>query len=238
MNIKLSIILFFTLAVGLLSCKNKDLPPPVIAKANVSLVNATSDTLNFFVNNSRQNNFSPIFSGGAYGLYLASGTQNYQVKKDVSPAVLFSGTYTLSDISKVHYYSLFIGTSVDQTFSKINSLDSANAMLDSDKTNTTAMIRFVHASANSGALDVTIDKGDTVNIKNVAYKYSSVYFRVTGGVRTVKVYTHGSATPFLQTTLTLEQGSVYTFFAKGTIGGTGNNAFSVNLMVDNFLTTQ
>ena len=248
MNIRITIILFVGLITSLAACKNKDLPPPVIAKADVSLVNATADTLTFAVNGTRQNNFSPIYSGGAYGLYMISGTQNYQVKKDGKPDVLFSGTYTLLDTSKTttedkitshYYYSFFIaGTSADQTFLKRNSLDSARAMLDSDKRDTTAMIRFVHAAVNAGQLNVVIDKGDTAKVTNFYYKSSSRYFRVNQGIRKVKVTIQGDAAFELDTTLTLEQGSIYTFFAKGIKGGKGNNAFSVNLMTDNLINTQ
>jgi hypothetical protein len=248
MNIRITIILFVGLIASLAACKNKDLPSPVIPKADVSLVNATADTLNFAVNGTRQNNFSPIYSGGAYGLYIISGTQNYQVKKDSKPDVLFSGTYTLLDTSKtiksdtltVHYhYSFFIaGTSADQTFIKFNSTDSAGVILSRDKTNTTAMIRFVHAASTIGPLDVIIDKGDTAKVTNFYYKSSSRYFRVTDGIRTVKVTVHGEASPVLDTTLTLEQGSIYTFFAKGIRNGKGSNAFSVNLMTDNLVNTQ
>jgi len=241
MNIRVYILLFFALVTGLLACNNKDLPQPTVAIANLAVVNATADTLNFLVNNSRQNSFSGIYPAGAYGLYTPAGSQNYEIKKERSAVNLFTGTYSLSDTSKHIYTSFFIaGESADKTFFTTDAIDSALTVYAKDtlRADTIAMMRFVHASYTSGPLHVVFDKGDTINIANAAYKYKSQYYKVYEGTRTIKIYPAGGSTKLLlDTTLILQSGAVYTLFAKGILNAKGDNAFGVGLMTNGTIIT-
>ncbi|SDS27866.1 protein of unknown function [Mucilaginibacter mallensis] len=223
-----------------MACNKKDLAPATVAIANLAVVNATADTLNFLVNNSRQNSFSGIYPAGAYGLYTPAGTQNYEIKKERSAVNLFIGTYSLSDTSKHIYTSLFIaGESADKTFFTTDAIDSALTVYAKDTAHidTIAMLRFVHASYTSGPLHVVFDKGDTINIANAAYKYKSQYFKVYEGTRTIKIYPANSTTLLLDTTITLQSGAVYTLFAKGILNAKGYNAFGVSLMTNGTIIT-
>jgi len=237
---KYSLLFLFIIGVTLfVACNKKDLAPVKVASAYLDVVNSTADTLNFLVNNTRQNSFSGIYPAGAYGLYTSSGTQTYQIRKERSAVNLFTGSYNLADTSKNIYKSLFIaGESADKTFITIDAIDSANNKDTSDiRTDTIAMLRFVHASYNSGNLHVVFDKGDTINIANAAYKYTSQYFKVYIGTRTIKIYQATDNSQLLDTTLTLQLGLIYTLFSKGIKGGKGDNAFGVGLMTNGGIVT-
>lgn len=240
MNIRIYILLFFAVITGLWACNKKDIIPKAAYPAYLDVVNTTADTLNFLVNNSRQNSFSGIYPAGAYGLYTPAGSQTYEIRKERSAVNLFTGSYSLADTSKYIYKSLFIaGESADKTFFTIDSIALAAATLAKDTTHvdTIAMLRFVHASYTSGNLHVVFDKGDTINIANAAYKYQSQYFKVYIGTRTIKIYSAGTTTQLLDTTLTLQQGLIYTLFSKGFKGGKGDNAFGVGLMTNGGIVT-
>jgi hypothetical protein len=240
MNIRIYIILFCALVTSLWACNKKDIAPKAAYPAYLDVVNTTADTLNFLVNNSRQNSFSGIYPAGAYGLYTPAGSQTYEIKKERSAVNLFTGTYNLADTSKYIYKSLFIaGESADKTFITIDSIALAAATLAKDTlhVDTIAMLRFVHASYTSGNLHVVVDKGDTINIANAAYKYQSQYFKVYMGTRTIKIYQATDNTQLLDTTLTLQQGLIYTLFSKGFKGGKGDNAFGVGLMTNGGIVT-
>jgi len=56
MYVKYSILLFVAGVIGLLSCKNNDNVVKPVAFAHLNFVNASTDTLNIYVNGSRQNN--------------------------------------------------------------------------------------------------------------------------------------------------------------------------------------
>lgn len=224
----LLIIGFFVLS----SCKNKDYPLPTPLVTALTVVNATPDTINFFVNNTRQNNLSNLYSGGATGyLPVIVGTQNYEFKKAGGPNVLFTDQFTLDTST---YYSLFVGAgSAADAFLTVDNLANADTLLAHDATFTTAAVRFVNASPSVGMLDVTEDKGDTLNIKNSAFKYVSRYVLLKGGTtKELKVFLSGSTTPKIDTLLVLQSGLIYTIFTKGTLNGTGNAAFSVGLITN------
>lgn len=238
---KYNLIFLFIVGIALVvSCNKKDIAPKVAYPAYLDVVNTTADTLNFLVNNSRQNNFSGIYPAGAYGLYTPAGSQTYEIRKERSAVNLFTGSYNLADTSKYIYKSLFIaGESADKTFITIDSIALAAATLAKDTlhVDTIAMLRFVHASYSSGNLHVVFDKGDTINIANAAYKYQSQYFKVYEGTRTIKIYQAGTTKQLLDTTLILQQSSIYTLFSKGVANGKGDNAFGVGLMTNGSIVT-
>jgi hypothetical protein len=92
---KLIFVVVFALT-GLYSCKNNDeiFQPKVSAFINV--VNASADTLNFYLNGTRQNNASSLSPGGqSFYIAVPDGQQNYQFKKPGDFNVLFSVPLTL-----------------------------------------------------------------------------------------------------------------------------------------------
>ena len=222
MNIKLSFLLMAILAFGLASCKKTDdAPPAAVQTTGLNVTNASTDTLNYYLNGTRVNNASSIYPLGSSGyLGVAVGQQNYQFKSLRSPVVLMSLALAL-DSGKT--YSLYVaGRSADLTFSTIDTLIADTGNL--------ATIRFVNASPDAGNLDVMV--GDTVNFKSRAFKTSTVFLPVIAGDKHIRIYQSGSGTPKIDETRTLIAGRVYTLFTKGSLKGTGTAALGTGIVVN------
>jgi Domain of unknown function (DUF4397) len=221
MNIKLLFLLITILAFGLASCKKTDDPPAAVQTTNLNVINASTDTLNYYLNGTRVNNASSIYPLGSSGyIGVAIGQQNYQFKSPRSPVVLMSLTLAL-DTGKT--YSLYVaGRSADLTFSTIDTLEA--------DTGNFATIRFVNASSDAGKLDVMV--GDTVKFKSRAFKTSTVFLPVIAGNKHIRIYQSGSVSPKIDETRTLIAGKVYTLFTKGSLKGTGTAALGTGLVVN------
>jgi hypothetical protein len=228
MNIKALVFLFFIISVELLSCKNKDIPPPAAPSAGLIVVNGTGDTLNYYLHGTRQNNTSFIYPGGAT-VYTAAeaGAQNYSFEKEARPQVLFNAAFTLDS---GQFYSMFVAEpSAAYTFLIPDLINVAG----NEVSDTTAAIRFVNASPNAGTLSFTINTGDTVSFKNSAFKSYSPFMPVQIIADTIKVYQNGGAKPVVDTAVLLEASTIYTVFTytKGA-SNTGNTAFHISLITN------
>jgi plastocyanin len=229
MNVRIFALLFFAVLTGLVSCKDKDLPQATPLQAYLNVVNATPDTIKYYINGTRQNNTSNLFVGGQTGyLYVPSGTQNYKFSDAVGKfPVLFATTYSLADST---YYSLFVaGTTPDKAFVIADPLSLADTILVHGIADTSAVIRFVNASPDSGPLNVTVGAGDTVNFTNQAFGTHTNFTLFNAGAKEVKVFQTGSGTPKIDTTITFQPGNIYTLFTKGSVTGKGTATFSVTL---------
>src|ERR1700743_611236 len=98
MNNRCLILFFIAASMGLASCKNNDNVFPKKVTTQINVVNASADTLNIFLNGTRQNNNSSLFPGGqSFYLNVPAGMLNYQFKKAGASAVLFGVPLTLPD---------------------------------------------------------------------------------------------------------------------------------------------
>lgn len=225
-------ILFIAVTTGFLSCKDKDLPPPVGATTRLNVFNATGDTIKFFINGTRQNNFTPIFIGGATGyLSVLAGEQNYRFSKSNEGfPTLFNTTFNL-DTS--NYYSIFVGGETANLAFKIKDpIDSLLAVIRTDTTtatNVNAFVRYVNATPGTDKFDVTVGGGDTVNLKGYAFGSWSTFKPFISGKKEVKVYLNGSNTLQIDTSITFTAGIGYTLFTHGQLTGKGGNAFVVTV---------
>jgi len=223
MYVKYSILLFIGGVIGLMSCKNNDNVFKPAAFAHINFVNASTDTLNIYVNGSRQNNNSSIYPAGqSYYLNVPDDLQNYQFKKAGSPVVLFSIPLTLKDSS---YTSIYVyGGPAPGTITTNDLLFKYTAFPD------TTQIRFINLSPDAGSLDIFV--GDTLSFKSQAFKSSTMFGFTGGGKKDVKVYQAGTAVLLKDTSLTFQRGAIYTLFSKGLTGGKGNAAFGVGLVIN------
>lgn len=211
------------LLAGFAACKNNDNVFTPVYVTGLTVVNAGNDTLNFYVNGTRQNNLSNLFPGGSL-LQPAeiAGAQNYQFKKFSSQAISFSVPLTLT---KNTYNSLYIaGNTTDRIFSTVDTLYRATLA-------SKATIRFVHTSPDIGNLDVYV--GDSVSFKSLVYKKSAPFQVFTTGARTVKIYQSGSLTPLVDTLISFSANRVYTLITRGSLTGRGTSVFNVGV-VQNF----
>jgi hypothetical protein len=234
MNTKVLSLLFFIIITGLYACKDKDVPSPTAATAQLDILNATGDTLNFFVNGTRQNNVASITPGGATGyLPITIGAQSYSFKREGSPVVLFNMPLVLDTAA---YHSVFVGgASASSTFVTSDPLFNAEEQV----SDTTCMLRFVNATPDAGTLTFTVSTIDTlkvttvnINTPNCAFKYNGPYKSLQAGAKVINVLQQGGGTVKIDTTLTLQPGSVYTLFTTGSVTGKGTAAFAVSIITN------
>jgi hypothetical protein len=221
MKTRFTILFFITALAGLISCKNNDnVFPAVNSDGRFKVINASSNTINYFLNGTRLNNGSSLGPGGSI-LYIAAplGFQNFQFKKDGTPDVLFSWPDTLRNGIN---YSLYItGNTVAEAFKTTEVLipDSAKAS-----------VEFVNAAPDAGSLDVTI--GDTLRFAASAFKTQSKFLSIGNGLRSVKVYKAGTTTKLKDTTFQMDQNRVYTIYSYGLLNGTGGAKFNVGFTIN------
>jgi hypothetical protein len=225
MNYRLPILFFLIALTTLVACKknyivaNTPAHPP-----GLNVINATADSLDFFINGTRQNIAADITPGGAtYYLSVLFGTGNYSFKKAGSVVTLFSMPETLDTAAD---YTLFVcGESADKSFIQQDFIP------DDTVTNTSA-VRFVNASPNAGAINIAVSQGTSVSLTNCAFKYISNFLAIKDTINEVKVYNTSTGAALLDTTFTFLNGETYTLFTQGTPGGKGNSAFSMVQLVN------
>ncbi len=202
------------------ACKNNDNVFPTVLPSSVNFVNASADTLNYYLNGTRQNNRSSLFPlGQSYYTTFPAGTNDIQFKKAGSFNVLFSYPIKFQDSTN---YSIYVtGESVSGTFSSVDFLDTAGIV---DTTN--FRMRFVNASPDAGTLNVTVD---STAYNNCAFKSSSAFLLYGEGPKEIKIFVGGSSTASIDTTIIFQEQHNYTLFSKGLLKGKGNAVFDVGV---------
>jgi hypothetical protein len=220
------IILFFAVVIFAESCKNNDNVFPVVTSSFFNVVNASADTLNFYLNGTRQNNTASLVPA-SYSLYypIPSGAEDIQFKKAGGFNILFSVPVKLIDSLN---YSMYVTSAAAS--GAFTSIDTLNTIPFTDSGATVSQVRFVNASPSAGNLDVYV--GDTVNFKSRSVKTTSVFLVTGSGIKTVKIYQSGTTAPLVDTSITFQQSTIYTLYSKGQLNGKGAAAFDVAVAVN------
>jgi hypothetical protein len=96
-----------------------------------------------------------------------------------------------------------------------------------------AHLRFFHLSPNAPAVDVAL-QGGAVLIANKKFKDYTSFIPLNAGTYNLEVRLAGTTTVVLSLpNVTLSNGSIYTVFAKGFVGGTGAQALGAQIIVNN-----
>ena len=230
MMIRLLGLLSIVFILGLSSCKKNNDAPVSTKRDSLMMINASTDTVNLYLNGTRLNNNSDLAPGIAAGYYSAPfGAQAFQVKKKFNPITsivqpLFTVTYPADGHP---YHSLFI---VDETQANaFFTVDTLAFLVDTSTINTTCYVRFVNASVDAGSLDFA---ANSTKFSNQAFKTGSGFKPVvvssnTDTLTTINVYHAGQTTPIISVKYSLIPGNAYTFWTQGKLNGTGNLIFSV-----------
>lgn len=220
MKIK-QIVIFFLIAGFAAACKKAyDIPLATAPITYLNVINSTQNTINYYLNGTRQNTASSIYPSGATGyLNVTSGTQNFEFRPNGSATILFNKQLTLKDNT---YQTLYVtGTTADKAF----------LLPDTIITSTTgANVRFVHTADGAGPLTITIN--DTLAFSNKSYKTVSAFKIITTGIKTLKVYAGSATVPGATQKITLSLGNNYTLYANGLPGGVGLSALTVGYFVN------
>lgn len=96
-----------------------------------------------------------------------------------------------------------------------------------------AHARFVHLSPNAPAVDVALANGGAVVWGNASFKDATAFTPLPAGTYDLEVRLAGSATVVLPLPgIRLERGRIYTFYAKGLVGGTGAQALGAGAILN------
>jgi hypothetical protein len=231
------IIILLTVIASIYGCgKASDAPIASNPATYLNVINTSADTLNYYLNGTRQNSQSSLYAGGATGyLSLQSGTQNYQFKKFASTSILFTLPLTLNtlkhdttidNVATTQYlplnYTLYVtGETADKAFLRQDTL-----VTNSDN----CTVRFAHTADGTPPLDVTVSD---VSFTNRSYGTVSAFkVAATGTNKIITVSLAGSSTPIITQKFNLLTGDVYTLYVKGLPAGTGKSALTVGVFAN------
>jgi len=219
------------------ACKGKDIVAPFDANPpQVITVNTTTDTINIYQNNVRQNNTSSIYPGGATAyLPFLRGTQDFQIRRTGTTDVLFTKAISIDTTA---YYTFFVaGTTADKFFMTTDNLAAIYNTIANGGFNNSA-IRFVNASYNSGPLNVSVSTDDTLNVTSLKFGNTTPFVKFNPTrAQDVKIYlSSNTAKPLLDTTIQFLTGVIYTIYTKGTPAtGTSLSTFDIGITTNQYL---
>jgi hypothetical protein len=158
--------------------------------------------------------------------YLAVTATTHNIKVNVSGS---STTVIEADLQfmKGKYYSAFAVDSV----SNIDALVIEDDLSQPAAGN--AHVRFIHLSPNAPAVDITTTDGSIV-FGNKAFKEYSEFTPLPAGTYDLQVRLQGTSTVVLPlNNIAIEEGRIYTVFAKGFVGGDGDQALGAQIILNN-----
>lgn len=93
-------------------------------------------------------------------------------------------------------------------------------------------VRFIHLSPDAPAVDITLTDG-TVVFGNYEFKDYSEFTPLPSASYDLQVRLAGTSTVVLELPgISVMDGNIYTVFAKGFVGGTGNQALGAEIIVN------
>jgi hypothetical protein len=201
-----------------------DLQP---ATSNVKVVHASPDApaVDLLVDNVLAGTGLTYPNNTSY-LNLTSGTKNIKVN--------VSGTSTTAIEADVLF-----NANKDYSVYAVDVVSNISALvLEDDLTAPVAgkaHVRFIHLSPNAPAVDITLTDG-TVIFGNKSFKEFTPFTPLDAGSYDLQVRVAGTSTVALDLgTITIENGNIYTVFAKGLLNGTGDQALGAEIIINNQL---
>ena len=157
-------------------------------------------------------------------LTVPAGPQNIKVYVPALDAIIFDQTLPIAPTT---YFSIFA----------VDSVENINFFITNDDLTMPAAgkahVRFMHLSPNAPAVDITDTDG---NIIFGDYKFPdySDFTPVDAGTYDLEVRLQGTDTVVLSLNdIVLEDGKIYTVYAKGFVGGVADQALGAEIIVNN-----
>jgi hypothetical protein len=156
-------------------------------------------------------------------LSVSAGTRNVKVRVSGGSTVVIDANLPVSANTN---YSVFA----------VDSVSKISALVLTDNLATPAAgkghVRFVHLSPNAPAVDIAL-RGGAVVFPNTAFKGSTAFTPLDAGTYDLDVRVAGTTNVVLQlSAITVQEGGIYTVFAKGFLSGTGNEALGAQIVVN------
>lgn len=221
-------MLLSSISLGFTACSDDETstPAPTNATAKVLVVHASPDApgVDLLLDNSKVNSSALEFLGNTGYLNVNAGTRNIKVNAaGTSTSVINADVPFVSGKN----YSVFA----------IDSLSKISAIVVEDDLTTPATgkahVRFIHLSPNAPAVDVALAGGSVV-WSNYEFKDGSTFAPLDAGTYNLEVRLAGTSTVVLPLpNIILTAGKIYTVYAKGFVGGAGNQELGAQIIVNN-----
>lgn len=227
MKFKIPVFIVLAAFLGVSSCKKGDDSPIVRSYTLINFINASADTLNFYVNGSRLNTLSSSYPV-SYSGYIRTplGEQNYEVKKAGNPNSLFNLKIP-ADSSKIYSFYITDGT-LENSFTTTDDLYTLPDSVTS--------VRFVNTSPKLGGVDVlvsdTLNVADVVNFKGSTFKSTSAFKAITPGVKRIQVFKAGTQEVLSEDVRTLQTRRAYTLFTKAALTPIASKTVGTGLIIN------
>jgi hypothetical protein len=197
-----------------------------LATTNVKVIHASPDApgVDILVDNAVVNSAALNYPDNTDYLSALAGTRNIKVNPSMSSSSVINADVTFgSDM----FYSVFA----------VNAVASIEPLVLEDNLETPAAgkahVRFIHLSPDAPAVDITLTDG-TVVFANRMFKEFIDFTPLDAGSYNLEVRAAGTTQVVLSLgTINLEDGKIYTVFAKGFLNGSGAQALGAEIIVNN-----
>ena len=232
---KTSIVLWalaFTLAFSISACRKSNISAPPAARSYISVLHLapTAPSLEIFFDNTKVSS-TPFTPGAVSAAYNPVDPGNYSIifKKASSDSVVANVPSVRYD--SLYYYTIFVYN--------LQANGPAQAFrIEDDFKNVTigkSFYRFLHASPNTGAVDLYIDntKNQTGRIlaDNTGQVSFNNFLETATGYHNFEVKLAGTdSTIASQANVELLSGGAYTIYLKGLSKGSGSSQLSLNIL--------
>jgi hypothetical protein len=215
-----SILVAATISVALFSCSklDNDYQPIQVSGLNIIQASPTTELLDVYINNNRGNADDFVFGSKIGYLSAYSGIREFNVTKRNSLTSLKSLQHELKPQVG---YSLFVANTL------------ANIELFIIEDNLTkpatgkAKIRFVHASPDADALTVFLNDTKVAITEGKVFKQYSEFTEVDAAQSAkIELMNANNTVESTITNVKLEEGKIYTIFAKGLKANTDDTKFA------------
>lgn len=199
---------------------------PATPMSNVMVVHASPDApgVDLLLDGAKVNTTPLEFPNNTGYLQVDAGDRNVKVNVAGTASTVIDATL---NYAADQYYTVFAVDSVSN-ISAIRLDDDLAAPAPGN-----AHVRFVHLSPNAPAVDITLTSG-TVVFGNKAFKEFTPFTPLPAGSYDLQVRLTGSSTVVLDLPgIALQDGKIYTVFAKGFVGGTGSQALGAEIIINN-----
>jgi Domain of unknown function (DUF4397) len=224
--------LIFALGFGLSACRKNNTSQPPAATSYVSILHLapTAPSIDVFFNNT-QVSINPFTPGSVSGAYNPVDRGNFSVvfRKAGSDSIVANVPSVIYD--SLHYYTIFVYNL------QVNGPAQAFRIEDDFKniTLSKSFYRFIHASPNTGAVDLYISNAKIQTGRLLADNTGNTSFNsfleTTPGYHNLQVKLAGTdSTIASQNNVELLSGAAYTIYLKGLTSGSGSRQLSLNVL--------
>ena len=214
------------LSLGFLSCSklDRDYEPIQVSGLNIIQASPTLDLLDVYVDNTRATASDFEFGNKIGYLSAYSGNRAFNVTKKGNSTSLKSLTHNLKPQVG---YSLFVANTLANIELLILEDDLAKPATGKAK------IRFVNLSPDGGSLSLNVGGAATDLATNKAFKEFST-FEAVDATQSVTLNIKNATSGAIEATIPgvkLEDGKIYTVYAKGLKANTGDLGFSAKIFL-------